>query len=111
MYSLQSDSDGSQFNFDNAIEDKPMGKSLDAMEVDEQESDGDYEGEVSIILVSLHRGLICACSFFGVSFPISDESSGSLRRLAVCLFQLTNIFINLYGKDNLKLKILSSIKT
>uniref|UniRef100_A0A8R1IM25 Uncharacterized protein n=2 Tax=Caenorhabditis japonica TaxID=281687 RepID=A0A8R1IM25_CAEJA len=26
----ESDSDGSQFNFDNAIEDKPMGKSLDA---------------------------------------------------------------------------------
>uniref|UniRef100_A0A8R1ILU6 Uncharacterized protein n=1 Tax=Caenorhabditis japonica TaxID=281687 RepID=A0A8R1ILU6_CAEJA len=42
----ESDSDGSQFNFDNAIEDKPMGKSLDAMEVDEQESDGDDEKEL-----------------------------------------------------------------
>uniref|UniRef100_A0A8R1HXE2 Uncharacterized protein n=1 Tax=Caenorhabditis japonica TaxID=281687 RepID=A0A8R1HXE2_CAEJA len=39
------DSDGSQFNFDTAIEDKPMGKSMDAMEVDEQESDGDDKKE------------------------------------------------------------------
>uniref|UniRef100_A0A8R1IBU1 Uncharacterized protein n=1 Tax=Caenorhabditis japonica TaxID=281687 RepID=A0A8R1IBU1_CAEJA len=39
------DSDGSQFNFDTAIEDKAMGKSLDAMEVDEQESDGDDKKE------------------------------------------------------------------
>uniref|UniRef100_A0A8R1J1X6 Uncharacterized protein n=1 Tax=Caenorhabditis japonica TaxID=281687 RepID=A0A8R1J1X6_CAEJA len=40
------DSDGSQFNFDTAIEDKPMGKSLDAMEVDEQEPDGDDKKEL-----------------------------------------------------------------
>uniref|UniRef100_A0A8R1EEB2 Uncharacterized protein n=1 Tax=Caenorhabditis japonica TaxID=281687 RepID=A0A8R1EEB2_CAEJA len=40
------DSDGSQFNFDTAIEDKPMGKSMDAMEVDEQESDGDDKKEL-----------------------------------------------------------------
>ncbi|UMM18752.1 hypothetical protein L5515_014670 [Caenorhabditis briggsae] len=37
----ESDSDGSDFDFDNAIEEKTWEKPLDAMEVEEAESDGD----------------------------------------------------------------------